>query len=58
MTRRVFDTNIIVRDRASIDRVFWLVELYGLASGSKLNKEKSWGIWLGDGVIVKISQLL
>ena len=41
------DTNIIVRDRASIDRVFWLVELYGLASGSKLNKEKSWGIWLG-----------
>ena len=31
----------------SIDRVFFLVESYCLASGSKLNKEKTWGIWLG-----------
>ena len=31
----------------SITRVFHLVHLFGLASGSKLNKEKTWGVWLG-----------
>ena len=41
------DTNIVVCTMRSIDRVFFLVESYCLASASKLNKNKTWGIWLG-----------
>ena len=41
------DTNIVVCNKYSIRKVFHLVDLFGLASGSKLNKEKTWGIWLG-----------
>lgn len=41
------DTNLVVTTIASIRKVFLLWELYGLASGSSLNKDKCWGLWLG-----------
>ena len=41
------DTNCIVTSKESIRKIFVLSELYSLASGAKLNKEKSTGVWLG-----------
>lgn len=41
------DTNIVITTLRSGYNVFKLIDLFGMASGSKLNLDKSWGIWLG-----------
>ena len=41
------DTDIVVCNKSSIARVFSILEMFCHASGSKLNKVKTWGIWLG-----------
>lgn len=42
------DTTCIVTTLQSITKIFVVSELYSLASGAKLNKEKSSGMWLGS----------
>jgi hypothetical protein len=42
------DTTLILTSKASISKVFLVSELYGLASGAKLNKHKCKGLWLGS----------
>ena len=41
------DTNLFVRDITSVRHILILVELYELLSGAKLNKQKTFGMWLG-----------
>ena len=41
------DTNLFVTDLVSVRKILILVELYELASGAKLNKQKTFGMWLG-----------
>ena len=42
------DCTFIVLNTLSISKILNICELYGLASGAKLNKEKSWGVWIGN----------
>ena len=41
------DTNLFVSDENSVRQILILVELYGHLSGAKLNKQKTFGMWLG-----------
>ena len=41
------DNTIIVTSKLSVQKVFSVSELYGRASGAKINREKSCGFWLG-----------
>jgi exonuclease III len=41
------DSTLIVTSISSISRVFLISELYCLASGAQINREKSRGLWLG-----------
>ena len=41
------DSTLVMTDFDSPKKVFLLAELYGLASGAHINKEKSRGLWLG-----------
>ena len=41
------DTNIFISDTESVRKILILVELYELVSGAKLNKSKTFGMWLG-----------
>ena len=41
------DTNLFVSDITSVRHILILVELYELVSGAKLNKQKTFGMWLG-----------
>ena len=41
------DNTIIVKSPMEVQKVFTVSELYGLASGAKINREKSCGFWLG-----------
>jgi hypothetical protein len=41
------DPTLIVTNYASIDKIFKVAQLYCLASGAKINKQKSYGLWLG-----------
>jgi exonuclease III len=41
------DTNLFLRELFSVKKVIKLMDLFGSASGSKLNHDKCWGIWLG-----------
>ena len=41
------DTNLFVSDITSVRHILILVELYELLSGAKLNKQKTFGMWLG-----------
>lgn len=41
------DTNLFVSDIRSVRKILMLVELFELVSGAKLNKEKTFGMWLG-----------
>ena len=41
------DTNLFVRDNNSVRKILILVELFELISGAKLNKQKTFGTWLG-----------
>ena len=42
------DSKITVRSYPSMHKVFLISELYCLASGAKINKDKSCGMWLGQ----------
>ena len=41
------DTNPFISDTESVRKILILVELYELVSGAKLNKSKTFGMWLG-----------
>ena len=41
------DTNLFISDTESVRKILILVELYELVSGAKLNKSKTFGMWLG-----------
>ena len=41
------DTNLFVSDIQSVRRILILVELFELISAAKLNKQKTFGLWLG-----------
>ena len=41
------DTNLFISDTESVRKILIIVELYELASGAKLNKSKTFGMWLG-----------
>ena len=41
------DNTIVVTSKQSIQKIFTVSELYGLASGAKINRDKSCGLWLG-----------
>ena len=41
------DTNLFISDTESARKILILVELYELVSGAKLNKSKTFGMWLG-----------
>ena len=42
------DTTLTVLDRFSVQKILLISELYGLASGAKLNKDKCWSILIGN----------
>ena len=42
-----YDLSVLVRTEAEVREVLAVAELFHRASGALLNKEKSWGIWLG-----------
>ena len=42
------DSTLVLTDFDSAKKVFLLCELYGMASGACINKEKSRGLWLGS----------
>ena len=41
------DTNLFISDTESVRKILIIVELYEFASGAKLNKSKTFGMWLG-----------
>ena len=41
------DTNLFVSDNQSVRRILILVELFELISAAKINKQKTFGLWLG-----------
>ena len=41
------DTNLFISDEKSVRKMLMLVELFELISGAKLNKQKTFGMWLG-----------
>ena len=47
MSQYADDTNLFISDEKSVRKMFMLVELFGLVSGAKLNKQKTFGMWLG-----------
>ena len=42
------DTTCIITSYSSIRKIFMVSELFSLASGAKLNRDKSSGLWLGS----------
>jgi hypothetical protein len=42
------DVNLVLKDEPSVRKALGLVDIFGLASGSKLNFLKSFGVWLGS----------
>ena len=42
------DCTFIVTDKLSVSKILNISDIFGLASGSKINKEKSVGLWLGN----------
>lgn len=41
------DTNVFVSDIQSVRKILIFIELFELVSGAKLNKQKTFGMWLG-----------
>ena len=42
------DCTFVVLNTLSVSKILNICELYGFVSGAKLNKEKSWGVWIGN----------
>ena len=47
ITQYADDSNIIITSTTSLQKVYLIAELYGLASGAKINRDKTKGLWLG-----------
>lgn len=48
LTQHADDTNIIIRDEAELPDILQILDLYGKASGAKVNIAKCNGIWCGQ----------
>ena len=42
------DCTFVVMDKLSVSKILNICNIYGLASGSRINKEKSVGLWVGN----------
>ena len=42
------DTNLFISDTRSVHKILMLVELFELVLVAKLNREKTFGMWLGQ----------
>ena len=49
------DTTLFIKDEGAVIRVLKKVMRFGKVSGVKLNREKTDGLWLGEGKTEKMS---
>ena len=46
ISQYAYDCTFVVTNTLSVVKILNICEFYGLVSGSRLNKEKSWGIYI------------